>query len=251
MSEREDLGLSPHGVPIAEVIPLRGVYKMIADHMMRSHLGYAAYTIMGEVDLRAFEVFRKELVARVEDEFGVHISFTHLIVKILGQSILEHPIMNSTLVEDKVLILGEVNIGVAVALETGMLVVPVIKGADKKSIVEIAENGNALAEKARTNKLGLDDVTGGTFTLSNAGMFGGRSEAGYSTPIITEPQSAILGLSASYEKPVVRQGEIVISKVLPTSLTIDHRVINGVPAAQFMGTFNSLLENPDQIDIGI
>ncbi len=100
MSEREDLGLSPHGVPVAEVIPLRGVYKMIADHMMRSHLGYAAYTIMGEVDLQAFEVFRKELVAKVEDEFGVHISFTHLVVKVLGQSLREHPIMNSTLVED-------------------------------------------------------------------------------------------------------------------------------------------------------
>lgn len=251
MSDREDLELSPHGVPIAEVIPLRGVYKMLADHMIRSHLGYAAYTIMGEVDLKAFEIFRKELVTRVEDETRVHISFTHLIVKVLAQSILKHPIMNSTLVEDSVLILGEVNIGVAVALETGMLVVPVIKNADRKSIVEIAESGIELAEKARTNKLGLDDVTGGTFTLSNAGMFGGRSEAGYSTPIITEPQSAILGLGASYQKPVVREGEIVISTVLPTSLTIDHRVINGVPAAQFMSTFNSLLENPDQIDLGI
>jgi pyruvate/2-oxoglutarate dehydrogenase complex dihydrolipoamide acyltransferase (E2) component len=132
-----------------------------------------------------------------------------------------------------------------------MFVVPVVKGADRKSIVEIAESGIELAEKARTNILGLDDVTGGTFTLSNAGMFSGHAEAGYSTPIITEPQSAILGLSASYEKPVVRAGEIVIITVLPTSLTIDHQVINGVPAAQFMGTFNSLLENPDQIGLGI
>jgi pyruvate dehydrogenase E2 component (dihydrolipoamide acetyltransferase) len=229
MSENGDLRLSPHGIPVAKVIPLRGVIKMLADHMMRSHLGYAAYTVMGEVDLKAFEAFRKELVHKVEEERGVHISFTHLIVKVIAQSIL----------------------GVAVALETGMLVVPVIKAADKKSILEIAERGIELAEKARTNKLGLDDVTGGTFTLSNAGMFGRSSEAGYSTPIITEPQSAILGLSASYEKPVVRNGEIVISRVLPTSLTIDHRVINGVPAAQFMGTFNSLLENPDQIDLGI
>lgn len=251
MSEKEDLGLSPHGVPIAEVIHLRGVYKMIADHMMRSHLGYAAYTIMGETDLQAFEIFRKELVNRVEDETGVHISFTHLILKVLGQSIRKHPIMNSTLVEDKILILGEVNIGVAVALETGMLVVPVIKSVDSKSIVEIAESGIALAEKARTNKLGLDDVTGGTFTLSNAGMFAERGRGGFSTPIITEPQSAILGLGASYQKPVVRDGEIVISTVLPTSLTIDHRVINGVPAGQFIGTFSSLLENPDQIDLGI
>ena len=251
MSENEDLRLSPHGIPVAEVIPLRGVYKMLADHMMRSHLGYAAFTVMGEVDLKAFEDFRKELVQKVERDTGVHISFTHLIVKVIAQSIIKHPIMNSTLVEDEILILGEVNIGVAVALETGMLVVPVIKEADKKSIIEIAEAGIALAKKARENKLGIDDVTGGTFTLSNAGMFSRSAEAGFSTPIITEPQSAILGLSASYEKPVVRQGEIVISRVLPTSLTIDHRVINGVPAAQFMGTFNSLLENPDRIELGI
>lgn len=251
MSENDDLRLSPHGIAVAEVIPLRGVHKMLADHMMRSHLGYAAYTIMGEVDLKAFEEYRKELVQKVEADDGVHISFTHLIVKVIAQCIRKHPIMNSTLVEDEILILDEVNIGVAVALPTGMLVVPVIKHADRKSIVEIAEAGIALAEKARTNKLGLEDVTGGTFTLSNAGMFSRSAEAGYSTPIITEPQSAILGLSASYEKPVVRDGEIVISRVLPTSLTIDHRVINGVPAANFMGDFNSLLEEPGKIDLGI
>jgi pyruvate dehydrogenase E2 component (dihydrolipoamide acetyltransferase) len=206
---------------------------------------------MEEVDLKAFEEFRQGLVRKVEEETGVHISFTHLIIKALAQSIFQHPIMNSTLVEDEILILGEINIGVAVALESGMLIVPVIKNADKKSISEIAEEGNALTAKARENRLGLDDVTGGTFTLSNAGMFSSGRGAGFSTPIITEPQSAILGLGASYQKPVVRAGEIVVSTVLPTSLTIDHRVINGVPAAQFMGTFNSLLESPDKIELGM
>jgi len=254
VSEEKDLGLSPQGVPVAEVLPLRGVRKMLAEHMLRSHLGYASFTLMGEADVSEFQTFRREVATRVEQEAGVHLSFTHFMVKVLAQSIRQHPIINSTLVEDSILILADINIGVAVAIEGGFLVVPVIKQADRKSILEVAREGGRLADKARNHKLTLEDVTGGTFTLSNAGAFGPRSSEGggsWSTPIITEPQSAVLALGAIRQAAVVRGGQIVIRAMLPTSLTVDHRVINGVPAGDFIRTVNHLLERPDEVDFGL
>jgi pyruvate dehydrogenase E2 component (dihydrolipoamide acetyltransferase) len=227
---------------------------MLADHMMRSHLGYAAFTNQGEVDATDFEQFRQRMTSAIEAGESAHLSFTHFIIKILAQCLSEHPIINSVLVEEEILVLAEINIGVAVATEDGMLIVPVIKQANQKSILQIAERGNDLAGRARENRLALEDVTGGTFTLTNAGMFGrsSRTSTGrWSTPIITMPQSAILGLGALYDKPVARSGEIAVRTMLPTSFTVDHRVINGVPALQFINAFNAFIENPETIPLGI
>jgi pyruvate dehydrogenase E2 component (dihydrolipoamide acetyltransferase) len=254
MSEGEGTSLSPGGVAIAETIPLRGPARMLADHMARSHAQYAAFTNMGEVDATDFEAFRGRLSAQIDREYGERVSFTHFIIKLLAQCLEAHPAINSTLHEDQILILSEINIGFAVALASGMLIVPVVKHADEKSVVQVAEECNTLAERARSGRLTLDDVTGGTFTLTNAGMFrhkSATSTGGWSTPIITIPQSAILGLGALYQKPVVRNGEIAIRTMLPTSFTIDHRMINGVPAIQFMNAFCEYVENPLTIDFGM
>ena len=254
MSNEKDLGLSPQGIPVAQAIPLKGPLKMLADHMTRSQQMYAPLTITGAADVTEFEAFRRQLVAKVEKEAGVHISFTHLAVKILAQSLRQHPILNSTLTEDKILILAEINVGIAAALESGFLIVPVIKGADRKSIIEIAREGAEITERARQNRLTLQDVTGGTFTLSNAGALGIRRSSGileWSTPIITVPQSAILATGAISEVPVAREGKVIVRAMLPTSLTVDHRVINGIPAGQFIRTVNSLFEYPERIELGI
>jgi pyruvate dehydrogenase E2 component (dihydrolipoamide acetyltransferase) len=254
MSEVGGTNLSAGGVAIAETIPLRGPVRMLADHMARSHAQYAAFTNMGEVDATGFEAFRARLAAQIDREYGERVSFTHFIIKILAQCLEAHPAINSTLDEDQILILAEINIGFAVALASGMLIVPVVRHADEKSVVQIAEECSALAERARSGRLTLEDVTGGTFTLTNAGMFrhkSATSTGGWSTPIITIPQSAILGLGALYQKPVVRNGEIAIRTMLPTSFTIDHRVINGVPAIEFMNAFYEHIENPEMIELGI
>lgn len=254
MSEEKGVNLSPGGVAIAETIPLRGPARMLADHMARSHAQYAAFTNMAEVDATDFEAFRKRQAARIDKEYGERVSFTHFIIRILAQCLEAHPAINSTLDEDRILILSEINIGFAVAIASGMLIVPVVKHADEKSVLEIAARSNDLTERARGGRLTLEDVTGGTFTLTNAGMFrhkSATSTGGWSTPIITIPQSAILGLGALYQKPVVRDGEIAIRTMLPTSFTIDHRVINGVPAIEFMNAFFEYIEKPAKIELGI
>jgi pyruvate dehydrogenase E2 component (dihydrolipoamide acetyltransferase) len=254
MSEKNAMSESSQGVAIAEIIPLRGQTRMLADHMARSHAQYAAFTNMGEVDATDFEIFRKGLAPRLEEERGTRPSFTHFVIKTLAHCLRQHPIVNASLEQDRILVLAEINIGFAVALANGMLIVPVVKNAHDKSVLEIAEQCNALSERARSGRLTLDDVTGGTFTLTNAGMFrhkSATSTGGWSTPIITIPQSAILGLGALYQKPVVRDGKIAVRTMLPTSFTIDHRVINGVPAIQFMNTFYEYVENPMTIDLGM
>ena len=251
---KTEVEVSPQGVPVARAIPLRGQLKMLADHMTRSHHDYAALHHLSEVDATEFVQFRHRLVTKIQELGGVQVSFTHLIVKIVAQCLREHPLLNSTLVKDRILLLDDVNVGIAVALENGMLIVPVIKHADRKPITEIAREAHDIADRARKNRLTLDDVTGGTFTVTNFGMFAHKSATGaglWSTPLITVPQSAILGLGNLYQKAAVRNGEIVARTMLPTSLTVDRRVINGIPAAQFMNSFYRLIEEPDRVDWGI
>jgi pyruvate/2-oxoglutarate dehydrogenase complex dihydrolipoamide acyltransferase (E2) component len=138
-----------------------------------------------------------------------------------------------------------VNVGVAVALEEGLeggLIVPVIRNADQKSLHEISLEARALVEKARTGKLMPDDVAGGTFTLTNLGAVGGGW--GFGTPIINQPQSAILGAGSISDRPVVRDGQIVVRPIMTYSLTFDHRVIDGAAAAKFTARVSQLLEDP-------
>jgi pyruvate dehydrogenase E2 component (dihydrolipoamide acetyltransferase) len=182
---------------------------------------------------------REKLLLEVERRSGVRLTYTDLLVKTAARALTEHPIMNSTLEDDLIKMVREINIGVAVATEVGLLV-PVVKEADGRSIHEIAQASKALVEKARKGELTLDDISGGTFTITNLGMF--RVDA--FTPIINPPQAAILGVGRIVEEPVASGGRVVVKPVAVFSLTFDHRVVDGDTAARFLARIAEILENP-------
>lgn len=248
VSENEGKKTSPQGVPIAEVIPLASMRKMIADHMIKSHLTSARVTVLEEMDVTEFVALRDGLNKDPGRTRGIKVSYTHLFIKVIAQALREHMALNSTLTDNEIQILEDINIGMAVALPDGNLIVPVIHNADKKNIVEIGQRAIDIQERAKIGKLTLDDVRKGTFTLTNVGMLPGSR---WTTPIINQPQCAILGTGAIRQAPVVRNGQIVIGWVVSISLTFDHRIVNGLPASQFLQTLSQILENPNRIDLGI
>jgi pyruvate dehydrogenase E2 component (dihydrolipoamide acetyltransferase) len=248
LSENDAKKISPQGIPIAETIPLTAMRKMIADHMIKSHLISARVTVLEELDITEFVALRNELIKDPVKTGGIQISYTHLFIKAIAQALRRHMILNSTIVDNEIQVLEDINIGMALALPDGNLIVPVVHQADKKNIVQIAQRARDLQEKAKIGKLTLDDVRKGTFTLTNIGMLPGSR---WTTPIINQPQCAILGTGAVREAPVVRDGEIAIRWVVSISLTFDHRIVNGLPASLFLQTFSQILEDPSKIDLGI
>lgn len=233
------------GRRVKSVIPLKGMRKVIAEHMHRSLSTAAQLTLTAEIDMTEMVKLRKSLVAK-EKDLGIRITYTDLLVLAIAQLLKDQPIVNSSLIDDEIKRWESINVGVAVALEEG-LIVPVVKDADKKSLVEISKTIKSLAQKAREGKLTPDEVTGGTFTLTNIGALG----AGYrfETFIINQPESAILGTAGITDRAVVRDGEIVIRPILACSLTYDHRVIDGAVAHQFMTSVIQLVENPSLLSI--
>ncbi len=233
--------------PVSEVIPMRGWRKTLAERMINSHLQNAEVTQMREISADALVDLRQSLVGRLEKEYGFRLSYTHLIIKAAALALEEHPIVNSSLVEDEIRIYSDINIGMAVALESGGLLTPVIRQADKKSIVEVAREAIQAAEQVRSRRFDLGILYGGTFTVTNAGMFG----TDFVTPLIPIPQTAALGVGKLATKPVVKDDQIVIGKVMGLSLTYDHRVISGAVAAQFFQTVEEIIAVPGKLDLGI
>ena len=215
--------------------------------MHRSLSVSAQLTAMGEIDMAQMVKLRKDLVDQ-ESVLGTRITYTDLLVFALARALKEHPLVNSSLIDNEIKVWEDINIGVAVALEEG-LIVPVVKAADKKSLKEISQTVKTLAEKAREGKLVAEEITGGTFTMSNLGAVG----AGYrfETVIINQPESAILGTGAITERAVVRDGQIVIRPIMTYYLTYDHRVVDGAVAARFMASLIKLLENPSLLLINL
>ncbi len=223
---------------------------MAAEHLAKSHAQVAAVTSLGEVDVTEFVALRERLAAEPNRTGGVRLTYTPLLVKTLAQALTGHPLLNATLAEDapEIRVYAEVNVGLAVALPDGNLIVPIVHQADRKTLAEVANRVAEVRERARRGALSPQDVRGGTFTLSNVGMVRG---VGWSTPIVHIPQAAILGAGRIESKPVVRDGTIVIRSILPISLTWDHRIVNGVPVGQFLETLTDLLEHPEKLDLGI
>jgi pyruvate dehydrogenase E2 component (dihydrolipoamide acetyltransferase) len=219
-------------------IPLRGMRKVIAERMHKSLQGSAQLTITTEVDVTQLIDRRQE----VQREFNA--TYTDFIVQACAHALKQHPRMNSALDGDTIRHNGEIHVGLAVALEEG-LIVPVVHNTDKKSLKEIAQDARQLAEKARAGKLSLEEVSGGTFTVSNLGMYG---VDGF-TPIINTPQTGILGVGRIVEKPVIYRGEIAKRSMMVLSLTFDHRVIDGAPAGAFLQTVADLLAHGNRISL--
>jgi len=212
-----------------KVIPVEGVRKLISEHMIHSVNTSPHVTTFEDIDLSDLVAFRKQIKPDFVATYGVNITYMPFVVKAVCLGLKEFPKMNASMTDETITFKNYYNIGIAVAREEG-LIVPVIKDADKKTIVELAVEISQLGEKARTNRLLPDDVSGGTFSLTNAGMFGATA----STPIINQPQVAILGIHAIQKKAWVHKGEIVIRDISSFGLSFDHRLIDGHIAVQFL-----------------
>ena len=221
-----------------EVIAMDGIRGVIAERMTLSVQTNASVTLHTEVDATALIELRGMLNDKLQAR-EVSITYTDLLVKVVANALREHPRLNATLTDEGIHLLQEINIGVAVALEDG-LVVPVIRNADKERLSEISGQVKDFAERARGNQLTPGELQGGTFTITNLGNFGIDAF----TPIINPPESAILGIGRILKKPVVHEDEIVVRSMLTLSLTFDHRVIDGAPAAQFLQTVSNYIQDP-------
>ena len=221
--------------------PLSVMRKKIAQHMVMSKQTSAHVTTAFEVDFTFVERLRKQNKEDYSDR-GAKLSYLPFIVQAVIDGLREFPIVNASLDDNNVIYHREFNVGIAVALDWG-LIVPVLKHADEKNILGIARGINDLGERARTKKLTPEDVQGGTFTITNPGVFGGL----FGTPIINQPQVAILGVGGVHKRPVVVETEagdsIAIRSMCILTLTFDHRLIDGAVADQFMAHVKSVIES--------
>ena len=224
-----------------EVVPLTGVRKVVSDNMMRSLQRTAQYTICVDADVTELVKRRRQLF---EGSEKLRVSLVDMVIKAVAEVLKRHPRLNAVWVDDEIRMCKEVNISFAVALNEG-LVVPVVRNADSKSLAEIAQTTRALARRARSNKLTLDETRGGTFTVTAPGFVDAC------TPILNYPECAILGVGRIVEKPVVYQGEIVPRSVVVLSLSLDHRAVDGAPAAAFLHRLQRLLEDPGRLFEGL
>lgn len=213
--------------------------KRIAEHLLEAQHATAHLTTFNEIDMTAVEALRGRIRDRIEKETGVRLSFMPFFVRAACLALKQYPVVNAKVDGDHILYHHYVNMGIAVASDAG-LVVPNIKDADRKGLVEIGREIIELAKRARDGKLTMDDLSGGTFTITNGGVFGSL----LSTPIINYPQVAILGLHKFQDRPVVVDGSIEVRPMMYVALSYDHRIIDGQQAVLFLVRIKELLEDP-------
>lgn len=227
--------VSPAPAPSAvNAMPLTGMRKVIADRMALSWRTAPHVHNTVEVDMSEAIQLKNKIAL-----MGTKLSFTEMIVKCAAKALTEYPMVNNSLIDGGLVINKDVNVGIAVALENG-LIVPVVRNADQKSLSHLRTEIADLSGKARQGKLLPDEYSGGTFTVSNLGMYG----VDHFTPIINPPESAILGVCRTVERPVVIDGAVVIRPMINLVLGYDHRLIDGALASQFMARVRQLLEQP-------
>lgn len=223
-------------------IALSGMRQTIAKRLVESKTSIPHYQVTMSLNLDPLLDLRATLNEQLEAQ-GVKLSVNDFLIRACALAIHQHRDFNASWKGDSLDVHGEVNVGMAVALPAergGGLVVAVIKHADRKGLRQISHEAKTLSEKARTKGLTLDEMNGSTFTISNLGMFGVE----HFTAIINPPNSAILAVGAGLEKPVVRNGQIVIGHEMQVTLSLDHRVIDGATAAQYLQTLKQFIENP-------
>jgi pyruvate dehydrogenase E2 component (dihydrolipoamide acetyltransferase) len=226
---------------VVQTIPLRGMRGRVAERMSLSWNSIPRVTEVMHVDMSATVTFREAMLGQWEQQYGLRISLNDMITKAVAVALNRHPRLNATLVEHEVCVYDTINIGVAVNLDEG-LVVPVILHTDRKDLGQIARESRSLAEKARAGRLQLDDVSDGTFTITNLGTTGIE----LFTPIINPPQVAILGVGMVQRRPVVVGDALAIRPSVYFSLVFDHRALDGVPAAHFLQDLQHLLSRPQE-----
>jgi 2-oxoglutarate dehydrogenase E2 component (dihydrolipoamide succinyltransferase) len=213
--------------------------KRIAENLLQSQHATAHLTTFNEVDMSALNALRDKYKEKVEKEHGVKLTFMPFFVRAACQALKQFPTINSQVDGDTIVYKHYVNMGIAVASEQG-LVVPNVKDADRKGTIALSGEISEVAKRARDGKLTMDDLTGGTFTITNGGVFGSL----VSTPIINYPQVGILGLHKTQDRPVAINGQVVIRPMMYIALSYDHRIVEGQQAVQFLVRMKELVEDP-------
>jgi pyruvate dehydrogenase E2 component (dihydrolipoamide acetyltransferase) len=229
-------------------VPLRGVRRTTAKHMMEAQASAALVTTMEIADVTDLVALREKINKYAQDAKGIKLTYLPFIMKAVIACLKKHPYMNSSMDEEaeEIVIKKYYNLGVAVAVEDGLLV-PVVKAADQKDLFTLAKEVKELAEASANRTVDLADLKGGTFSITNYGVFGGT----YATPIPNYPEAAILGVGRIRDAPMVVDGAVAPRKVLDLSLTFDHRIMDGAQAATFLTDLRQLLENPELILIDL
>lgn len=225
-----------------EVVEMDRMRKLIADHMVRSKATSPHVTSFTECDVTNIVNWRNKVKNSFEKKYGEKITFTPIFIEAIVNCIRKYPMINSSVDGDKIIVKKDINIGMAAALPSGNLIVPVIKNADTKNLLGLTKDVNGLANAARGNKLKADDTQGGTFTLTNVGTFGSLM----GTPIINQPQVAILAVGSIKKRPMVLETEagdvIAIRHMMYLSLSYDHRIVDGSLGASFLTAVANELE---------
>jgi pyruvate dehydrogenase E2 component (dihydrolipoamide acetyltransferase) len=239
--------IAPEIKALEERIAVKGIRKTIADRMVKSLFTAPHVVSMDEADVTELVKLR-EKEKKLAEEKGMKLTYLAFIVKAVTVALKQHPYLNASLDSEKneIILKRYYNIGIAVDTPDGLMV-PVIKNADQKSIMELAQETERLAQEARNRKIKLPELKGNTFTITNIGSIGGI----FSTPIINPPDVAILGVHRIRDMPVVIDGEIKIRKILPLVLSFDHRVLDGAQAARFMNTLIEHLKDPDLLLVDV
>ncbi len=238
------------GKKVKKTIALRGMRQAIAEHMVHSLSVAAQLTLSGEIDMTEMIKLRKALLQK-EEIVGLRISYTDLLVYALTKAVKLVPIVNASVVDNEIKIWEDINIAVAVSLEVDEaesgLIVPVVKDAGNKSLLEISRSIKDLAGRARNGQLTADDMADGTLTLSNTGVFAPGWTV--STPIINQPQSVIVLTGGIFEKPMAVNGDVVVRPMMTTSITFDHRVMDGAPIHHFLTKLKAFMEQPELLHL--
>jgi len=229
-----------------ERVPMTRMRKRIADRLMESKNSTAMLTTFNEVNLAKVSAARKELQEEFQKAHGIKLGFMSFFVKAAANALQRFPLVNASVDGSDVIYHGYSDISIAVSTDKG-LVTPVLRNVERQSFADIEKGIADYAKKARDGKLGLDDLQGGTFTVTNGGTFGSL----LSTPIINPPQSAILGMHAIKERPIAQNGQVVIAPMMYLALSYDHRIIDGKDSVQFLVDIKNQLENPGRMLFGL
>jgi len=229
-----------------ERVPMTRMRKRIAERLMQSKESIAMLTSFNEVNLGKVMAMRKELGEAFQKEHGIKLGFMSFFAKAAANALARQPAVNASVDGDDIIYHGYADISVAISTDKG-LVTPVLRNVDRMDFAEIEQGISDFATKARDGKLSLDDLQGGTFTITNGGTFGSLM----STPIVNPPQSAILGMHAIKERAIVENGQVVAAPMMYIALSYDHRIIDGKDAVLFLVDIKNQLENPHRMLLGM
>jgi pyruvate dehydrogenase E2 component (dihydrolipoamide acetyltransferase) len=238
----ESISAPESSIKILSATPLKGIRKVISEKMTESKQNIPHILLYSVCDVTNIISLRSRLKDKIEKAHGIKLTYTDFLVKITAAALNEFKAVNSSLLNNEFIVYSDINIGVAVSANDS-LIVPTIYNADKLGVIEIAKKRTELVEKGRNGKLGLEEISNATFTISNLGMYGVRSF----TAIINPPQGAIMMVSEMYEAPVVINGKIEISTCMEIGVGVDHRIIDGALGARFLQRVKELVEAPEMI----